>query len=197
MLQAKPATDEATESGPSAVQAVRLAVVASRVGYGDMEGLVLRVLALRPTPGKSDSPLLAREKTLQMAFVLALTDPAAARTMLQTLEPSAETIEDRATWFRAWGLADPHHAAELAEKELGRVKPGGDATRPIDDVLAAVGSGRFRPTSNFRPFCPVTARTRSPIGCFSVLASMMTRLKWRRVHNIRRLCFSITRHSRN
>ena len=89
-----------------------------------MEGLVLRVLALRPTPGKSDSPLPAREATLEMAGVLALTDPASVRSMLQTLEPTAETIEDRATWLRAWALADPRHAAELAEKELAQAKLG-------------------------------------------------------------------------
>jgi len=154
LLRAKPATDEATANRPAAVLAARLAVVAHKVGYGDMEGLVLRVLALRPTPGKSDSPLPARDATLEAAGVLALTDPASVRLMLQTLEPTAETIEDRATWLRAWALADPRHAAELAEKELAQVKSGGDAAGSLAAVLAAVRLWTLSPDERVKAVLP-------------------------------------------
>ena len=154
LLRAKPATDEATAHRPAAVQAARLTVVARKVGYGDMEGLVLRVLALRPTPGKSDSPLPARDTTIEIAGVLALTDPASARPMLQTLEPTAETIEDRAAWLQAWALADPRHAAELAEKELAQMKSGDDAAGSLAAVLAAVRLWTLSPDKRVKAVLP-------------------------------------------
>ena len=154
LLRAKPAADEATDNRPAAVQAARLAVVARKVGYGDMEGIVLRVLALRPTPGKSDSPLPAREATVATAGVLALTDPASVRPMLQMLEPTAETIEDRTAWLQAWALADPRHAAELAEKELAQVKSGGDAAGSLAAVLAAVRLWTLSPDERIKAILP-------------------------------------------
>ena len=154
LLGAKSAIDEMTGNRPTAVLAARLAVVAGKVGYGDMEGMVLRVLALRPTPGTSDSPLPARDKTVDAAVVLALTDPAAVRSMLQTLEPAAETIEDRTAWLQAWALADPHHAAELAEKELAQAKSGGDETGAIPAVLAAVRLWTLSPDEQVKAVLP-------------------------------------------
>jgi hypothetical protein len=154
LLRAKPAADEAAGNAAAAVQAARLAIVARKVGYHDMQGMVLRVLALRPTPGKSDSPLPAREATVALASALALSDPVSARPMLQILEPTADTIEDRSAWLQAWALADPRHAAELADKELARGKSSGDTTGSLAAVLAAVRLWTVSPDEQVKALLP-------------------------------------------
>jgi hypothetical protein len=124
------------------VEAAWLAALATQVGHGDMEGVVTHVLALRPTQGKSDSPLEARATTVKMAALLALADPATARWMLQTLEAVADTIENRTAWLSAWAMADPRHAAELAEKELAPIisdGAGSDALAPVLKVVEILG----------------------------------------------------------
>jgi len=151
-LQSAKDSDDSAD-GRSA-QAARLAVVARKVGYADMEGVVLHVLALRPTPGKSDSPIPAMEAAVKTARILALTDPAAARQVLQTLEPAAETIENRDGWFQAWALADPRHAAVLAEQELARVKSGSAAADSLDAVLAAVRLWTITPDEQIQEILP-------------------------------------------
>jgi hypothetical protein len=129
-------TDEMMLNG--AAKAARLAVIARKVDRADMEDVVLRVLALRQTPGKDDSPLPILEADVRTARILALTDAAAARHILQTIEPSTETLENRREWLQAWALADPRHGAELAEKELARCKSGALIADSLDAVLAAV-----------------------------------------------------------
>jgi len=138
MFQAKPEENESVDPRTLADRAARLAVVAGKVGYGDMEGLVLKTLALRPTPGESDSPIPCRTETVKIARVLALTDPSAAKPMLESLESGSETIQDWDAWICAWALVDPKHAAEIAEKELSRAKSSDESEDAIRHALYAV-----------------------------------------------------------
>ena len=81
-----------------------------------------------------------------------VTAPALVRPMLQTLEPTAETIEDRAAWLQAWALAHPRHAAELAEKELARLKAGDAGS--LDAVLAAARLWTLSPDERIKAVLP-------------------------------------------
>jgi len=121
----------------NALQAALLAVQASQIGYPDMESVTHRVLAARPTGRREASATTVLYASATMASILALADPEAARHILQGIEarggPSAfgdpRTIKDR--WFKAWILADPRHAMELADQEIaaGKGKPSGDIAR--------------------------------------------------------------------
>ncbi len=107
-----------------AATAARLAVLARKVGYPDMERVIFQTLALRPTPAEEASPVPAMRSVVQMATILALADPASAKQMLLTIEPGIEALDGREGWFLAWAMADPPHAVELAERELAAARQG-------------------------------------------------------------------------
>jgi hypothetical protein len=107
--------------------AARVAIQARDIGYPDLDSVVARVLALRPTI-QQDSPARVAEAHVATAMILALADPPAARELLRAAESHAETIGSGLSgirhhyWLQAWALADLPHAAQLFRKELESVK---------------------------------------------------------------------------
>ncbi len=120
----KPADRFSGGRGGRAAQAAVLAVEADQIAYPDMQSVVYRVLATRSTTKDAWSPAAVNESSMMMALYLALIDPPTARQILQSLEPTSETIGSgysgvlRIEWFKAWGLVDPQHAAELLQRKL-------------------------------------------------------------------------------
>lgn len=102
---------------------------ARRAGYPDMAGAVARVLAARSSDGFRDLSTAARTQTIA-ALILALTDPAAARQMLHTLEERSglspaelgKVADADRHWLMAWALADPKHAEDLFEIEFAALE---------------------------------------------------------------------------
>jgi hypothetical protein len=119
------------------LQAALLAVLAGQIGYPDMESVTHRVLAARPTSRPETSAAAVAHRSVGMASILALADPEAARHILQGIEArgGASGFGDLGTskerWFKAWILADPRHALELADQELAAAKgkPSGAIAR--------------------------------------------------------------------
>jgi hypothetical protein len=133
-------------SGGATGTAARIAVCALRVGYPDMDSVVARVLATRPSPDRYSSTSLGSPLDLNDSApaLLALTAPAAADEMLRqitagqgslpnpgarggysgplpprapsTPNPGARGGDDR--WLIAWGLADLKHAQTLVDSAL-------------------------------------------------------------------------------
>lgn len=117
-------------------QAALQAVHAQRIGYPDFPSVVARVLAARPPLGPY--PAWAIQGSLGLALVLALADPEAAGQLLRVLEPrlarlgAADTLgRTKSDWCKAWAVADPRYAIELAERELaaGSKDPNWDIGR--------------------------------------------------------------------
>lgn len=114
--------------GGPPTQAALLAAHAREIGYPDMDSVIDRVLALRPTTKNSHNPAAAVESTVVMATFLALVDPETARQVLQSFESRSDVIGSgysgvgRDEWLKAWALADPAHAVELAEREAASAK---------------------------------------------------------------------------
>ena len=103
--------------------AARIALCARRIGYPDMESVVMRVMATRSV---GDSPWernrLVRP-AMQAALALALIDPDAARTVLEQTEARSEldAMKDwniRVQWLMAWSLVDLKRAEALIQAGL-------------------------------------------------------------------------------
>jgi hypothetical protein len=109
-------------------QAAMLAFHAKTAGYPDMESVIYRVLAIRPTTNDAASPVEAKESSAVMAAFLSFVDRPLAKQMLQAIEPTSDTLGSadtgfqRRDWLRAWALVDPPHAVELFERELAAAK---------------------------------------------------------------------------
>lgn len=109
--------------GAPSVFAARVAGMAQKIGYPDMDSVLARVLAVRQT-NRYESPARVTESHLATALILALTDPAAARQILRAIEPRNAVIGTgyssirRNFWLPAWALADLPHAVELFDREL-------------------------------------------------------------------------------
>ena len=75
-------------------RAAFLAVQAQRIGYPDMESVVYRVLACRPTrrTGLLASDMESWNRRSFMAAFLGLVDPQAARDILDSIEPQRQAI---------------------------------------------------------------------------------------------------------
>jgi hypothetical protein len=112
-------------SGGETAAAARIAACARRIGYPDMESVVMRVLATRP----DDMPhtFINREWRMRCiavsAVYLALVDPGAARTVLEDVEARGGidpvTLENaRAPWLQAWALVDLTKAAAVLDATL-------------------------------------------------------------------------------
>jgi len=120
-----------------ATQAAALAVVAQQIGYPDMESIVSRVIATRVTTKHASSPAAVVDSAVAMAMLLALVDPEAARQVLTPLDPQSDSVGSgfsgvgHDAWLKAWAVADPKYAMELADRELARAKDrrDGDLSR--------------------------------------------------------------------
>ncbi|HZW33819.1 MAG TPA: hypothetical protein VFF52_24065 [Isosphaeraceae bacterium] len=111
--------------GDEMTVAARIAVCARRIGYPDMESVVMRVMAARPTdsPGLSGDRARLMQSVTEAAVPLALIDPGTARTVLEQI--SARSGLDPTTlwnvrqpWLTAWALVDLKRAEALFEAEL-------------------------------------------------------------------------------
>jgi hypothetical protein len=109
-------------------QAAATAVIADRIGYPDMQSIVYRVLATRPTTKDADSRAAAQESCVIMAMYLGLIDPQTAKQVLQAIEPASDSIGSgrsgvgRKEWLKAWAQVDPQHALELTDQEALQAK---------------------------------------------------------------------------
>jgi hypothetical protein len=124
----KPSDRSFGSYGGRGAQAAFLAVQAQEIGYPDVESAVYRALAARLAMKDAWSPVALQESFVVMAMYLALVDPPTAKAILHELEPVSEAIGTgysgvgREEWLKAWALADPQHARELAERELASAK---------------------------------------------------------------------------
>jgi protocatechuate 3,4-dioxygenase beta subunit len=110
--------------------AARIAAMAAEAGYPDMQVVVDQVLAMRLTPAEVVSAPLRSAATIETAWLLAMIDPAVARTILSVMppapDPGARSYDDArkvAQWLQAWVLVDVEHAVDLFHellKEQGR-----------------------------------------------------------------------------
>jgi len=105
--------------------AARIAVCARRIGYPDMESVIMRVMAARPSdsPGADWRHERLMRSAAQAAVALAPMDPETARTVLAELEarsgldPTKER-DVREAWLMAWALVDLKRAEALVEARL-------------------------------------------------------------------------------
>ncbi len=102
----------------------RIAAQAKLVGYPDMDLLVNRVLASRPTGEDLPSPRSRQWAAILTARYLALADPDAARQMLPDLA-SFDLMPRPDKWperdeclLQAWVLADSERVAKMFEPML-------------------------------------------------------------------------------
>ncbi|HEX7376458.1 MAG TPA: carboxypeptidase-like regulatory domain-containing protein, partial [Pirellulales bacterium] len=110
--------------GGRSVLAAWIARQAREIGYPDMDSVVMRVLAARPTMADEFDSRRRLEHNVGLALVLGFSDPQAARRVLEVCEPSGQLVGSglsmirRGDWIEAWSLADPAHAKALIEREL-------------------------------------------------------------------------------
>jgi RNA polymerase sigma factor (sigma-70 family) len=112
-------------SGGEMAGAAHVALCARRIGYPDMESVVMRVIAARPTDSRNASTertSVARAIAVSTVF-LALLDPEAARTVLEQLESRAgfdlaAEWSTREPWLVAWVLVDLRKAQAVFESAL-------------------------------------------------------------------------------
>jgi hypothetical protein len=116
-------------SGGEMAGAAHVALCARRIGYPDMESVVMRVIAARPTDGggvSGDRTRLARAIAVSTVS-LALVDPEAARTVLEQLESRvgfdlAAEWSTREPWLMAWALVDLQKARAVFESTLASLE---------------------------------------------------------------------------
>jgi Carboxypeptidase regulatory-like domain len=112
-------------SGGEMAGAAHIALCARRIGYPDMDSVVMRVIAARPTDGRNASTERTRlGRAIAVSTVsLALVDPEAARTVLEQLESRAgfdlaAEWSTREPWLIAWSLIDVQKARTVFESAL-------------------------------------------------------------------------------
>jgi uncharacterized GH25 family protein len=122
-----------TYFGGALASSAGIALNARKIGYPDMESVMMWVMAARPDgqSGFSDPAMQTLSTTIATPLV-ALLDPAAARTILGQIEarsglspPELAKIAGE-WWLAAWALADLKHVQPLVEAELdalGSEKP--------------------------------------------------------------------------
>ena len=127
-------------AGLAAVGAVR----AKEIGYPDVASLVARTLALRPSR-QYESPEEYGKQSVNIAAVLALVDPAAARHVLAGVAPPDEfvtrALDHSRDWLFALALADPERATLLADKLIERAKTSRSGRNGLSETgLVELGS---------------------------------------------------------
>jgi hypothetical protein len=112
-------------SGGEMAGAAHVALCARRIGYPDMESVIMRVIATRRGSGRDASSERTRlVHAIALSTVsLALIDPAAARTLLEQLESRAgfDPATEWSTcepWLIAWSLVDLEKARAVFESTL-------------------------------------------------------------------------------
>jgi hypothetical protein len=138
-----------------------VALLAQQIGYPDMESVVYRVLACRPSrkhgPGVQDaSDIHFLQSELIMATFLGLVDHQAARELLQCVDAQSGSLRPEAnpalrwTWLKAWALVDPKRGQTLFDAAAASIK-GGPANDSqfyelvdVADLLAAPPSEKAR-----------------------------------------------------
>jgi hypothetical protein len=105
-------------------------------------------------PGGLDSPVHRDEQVFQIAAVLALSDPPAARALLARVFPEGRPIKSEPTGRRdalfAVALADPQRAGELIDPKVAAARTSKDGLRGtglvemLQIVTAAAGEARTR-----------------------------------------------------
>ncbi|HEV7224335.1 MAG TPA: carboxypeptidase-like regulatory domain-containing protein [Pirellulales bacterium] len=114
--------------GGRTVFAAWVARLAREIGYPDMRGVMLRVLAARPTMREEYDPARRLEANVAAAWVLAFAAPQTSRELLEAAEPFEELVGSgsssihRGEWINAWALADPEHAKQIFQRELALVR---------------------------------------------------------------------------
>ncbi|MBN1908314.1 MAG: carboxypeptidase regulatory-like domain-containing protein, partial [Pirellulales bacterium] len=115
-------------AGERAAQPALLAIQADMAGYPDMQSVIHRALASRPTMKNAWNPVAVKDSYIAMALFFALVDRPVAKEMLQAVEPESDAIGSGCCgigirdWLKAWALVDPSHAAELIERRLAAAK---------------------------------------------------------------------------
>jgi hypothetical protein len=111
--------------GSGTASAGLIATCARQIGYPDMESVVMRVLASRPTGRAAfDDPAMLNQSAAIGAAVLTLTDPGAAHDLLRQIElqsglsPTDLSKMVGRHWLQAWALADLKHAETLFQADL-------------------------------------------------------------------------------
>jgi len=116
--------------GGATLPAAWAAAHARRAGYPDMASVIARVLATRSADPHQDAATQIRSATA-VAAVLALTDPGAARQILDGIESrsgldSAQlALLARDRWLMAWAMVDAGHAQTLLDAELAALEGRG------------------------------------------------------------------------
>jgi hypothetical protein len=112
-------------SGGEMAGAAHVALCARRIGYPDMESVVMRVIAARRSRGRDASSERTRlVHAIAVSTVsLALVDPDAARTVLEQIEARAgfDPATEWSTcepWLVAWSLVDLEKAQAVFESTL-------------------------------------------------------------------------------
>jgi hypothetical protein len=103
--------------------AARIAICARRIGYPDMESVVMRVMATRSVGDSRVSRDDLMRFGTQAAFELALLDPESARTVFEQVAARSELDPTkqwsvREQWLIAWALVDIKKAEALFEAGL-------------------------------------------------------------------------------
>jgi hypothetical protein len=134
--------------GGRPAHAAALAIAARQIGYPDMESVVYRVLATRATTNGSenrgDSPARILESHTMLALFLAMVDAETAEQVLQAIEAQCNAVGSGSSgvghgeWLKAWALANPQHAAELAEQALTSAKDPEAKRRAENDITEVV-----------------------------------------------------------
>ncbi len=135
-------TPDASESsldyfGGRPALAAFLVVQAERSAYPDMESIIYRVLACRPTeknPSAAARSLESMASEVFMATLLGLVDPQTARGILESIESLPGTLGFRsngpgsAAWVKAWLLVDAKRGQALFDGAVASIrnKPGTD-----------------------------------------------------------------------
>ncbi len=116
-------------SGGALAASAHIAAAARHAGYPDMDGAILRVMAVRTSPGGSFfDPAMEIQAAAMAAVPLALVDPGAARVLLEQIEARGGLDPARLAevggydWLRAWGLVDLEKAGALRRRPARRAR---------------------------------------------------------------------------
>lgn len=131
MLDQRDWAQRSLSSGGEFASAVHVAACAERIGYPDMESVIMRVMAARQSlsqRGGQDMRSLTRALTIS-AVSLALLDPDAARSVLEQVDErcSIDPLDvgnARQQWLTAWALVDLKKAATLFDVVLANIDNG-------------------------------------------------------------------------
>ena len=131
-----------TSTGYEMLAAAHIAACARQIGYPDMEGVVMRVLAARPADWRGDP--FKKLQFVSLAMIgLAPLDPGTARNALGQIEVQSDAVRispaafpnDRGRWLTASALADLEKAKTLCESELAALGDSDDRNLLFQGLL--------------------------------------------------------------